>query len=227
VVPPLGPALLQLRLRHLPPPALLALSWQQRSTQQAPAESNTVSGSRNSSSSDGRRECWHPLAIFLEPQRQEAAAPAAAHVAGNWTQLNLATAGTTAAAGGELLLLLDPACGHALRLLVDPLAQVAALLLAHAGAAVGIAASLMLLVLSHQVAVMGRLLARKPQAVGASSSAMQCSAAQCLLGGWVGSTASICLRCPCKLVSKAGSRSGVGEGRAAPVEGCRTYHCLL
>ncbi len=105
-----------------------------------------------------------PLAVYLHPAAAAGQA-AAGHMESNWTALNLAAAAAAAAAGGEALLLLDPRCGYSLALQPDPLAGVPAALLTHAAVAAGMAAALMLLVVSRLVAAVRRLAAEQRQQV--------------------------------------------------------------
>jgi hypothetical protein len=79
-------------------------------------------------------------------------------------------------AGAELQLLLDPACSHSISLRWDVVDSAAQLLLAHASAAAGMAVALLLLVLSHQMSALVRMMtvARTgalPAAPGSTSAA--------------------------------------------------------
>jgi hypothetical protein len=61
-------------------------------------------------------------------------------------------------AGAEAQLLLDPRCSHAISLRWDVVDSTAQLLLAHASAAAGMAVALLLLVLSHQMSALVRMM---------------------------------------------------------------------
>jgi hypothetical protein len=61
-------------------------------------------------------------------------------------------------AGAEAQLLLDPRCSHAISLRSDVVDLAAQLLLAHASAAAGMAVALLLLVLSHQMSTLVRMM---------------------------------------------------------------------
>jgi hypothetical protein len=83
-------------------------------------------------------------------------------------------------AGAEAQLLLDPRCSHAISLRWDVVDSTAQLLLAHASAAAGMAVALLLLVLSHQMSALVRMMtvARTGALPAANGSPTRAPAAQ-------------------------------------------------
>jgi hypothetical protein len=80
----------------------------------------------------------------------------AGSTAGTYTQLQLAE--VSSSSSSDVLLLLDPDCSYELHLGLDMLGAGSRLLLGHASAAAGIAVALLLLVLSHQMSSLVRVM---------------------------------------------------------------------
>jgi hypothetical protein len=171
-VPASGPPLVQLQLPWLPLLQGLSLSWHEV---QPPAVTST---SDTSSSSGTSSTCWRPSVIFTDSTGIE-------HVVTNQTTVPLAEVGPGYTLGNpsdtswshqfqfqraSVLLLRDPRCSYSLQLTWDLLGSVPVILLAHGSAVAALLMSMLLLVLSHQMAVLIRLVDVARHGGGGSSS---------------------------------------------------------
>ena len=153
-LPTAGPPVVHLQLPWLPIMQGLSLTWHELQPLA------TAVGVSNSSST-----CWRPSIIFSDVTGIE-------HVVANQSTIPLAEVGPGYTLGhpgdttwshwfqlqhGSVLLLRDPRCSYSLQLTWDMLGSVPVILLAHGSAVAGLLMSMLLLVLSHQMAVLIRL----------------------------------------------------------------------